>query len=282
MNRSARSWRRLVPPVLVLLGIVPLVAHAMHARRDDHALLAQMARLEALPVAHHAENGRHITLNGSRVFFRTSATHGSLEDAVAGIQRECQSGDGATMLYGLGGAAAHDDRLSLGGDLRLERVDRQETDNAAAILCVFRQQGNAPRVRYSMVKRADGGRTSLITVATESEAPLEVLFPADGQDAPGGDFDGVPRPPGSRRTFAATLDGEAYGVRMYEMKRTLSDSVGAYDKEMRTQGWFRSEAVAEKLPDARVYTRGPVQMVASFESSPDGLTTVAIAPLSTP
>ncbi|WP_394847126.1 hypothetical protein LZC95_06610 [Pendulispora brunnea] len=270
--------RRLAPPILVLLAAVPLVAHAMRARRDENALLAQMARFEALPVAHHAENGRFVTLNGSRVFFRTSSTQGSLAGAVEGIGRECRSGDRAMML---GGEAARDDGPSLGSDLQLERVDRQETDNAAAVLCVFRQKGDTSRVRYSMVKRADGGRTSIITVATDSAAPLETLFPAEG-DAPGGDFDGVPRPPGSRRTFAATLDGEAYGVRVYEVKRALPDSVGAYDDEMRAQGWSRSEAVAERLPDARVYTRGPVKMVASFESGPDGSTTVAIAPLATP
>ncbi|WP_394836791.1 hypothetical protein LVJ94_07770 [Pendulispora rubella] len=269
---------RLAPPILLLLGMVPLVAHAMQVRREEHALLAQMARFEALPVAHHAENGRFVSLNGSRVFFRTSSTRESLEGAVEGIRRECQSGDRATML---GGEAARDDRPSLGGDLRLDRIDHQGTDNAAAMLCVFRQRDDSTRVRYSMVKRADGGRTSIITVATDSAAPLETLFPAEG-DAPGGDFDGVPRPPGSRRTFAAALDGEAYGVRVYEVQRALPASVGAYDDEMRTHGWSRSEAVAQRLPDARVYTRGPVQMVASFESSPDGFTTVAIAPLSMP
>ncbi|WP_394836068.1 hypothetical protein LVJ94_04070 [Pendulispora rubella] len=128
---------------------------------------------------------------------------------------------------------------------------------------------------------ADADTTGIITVATESAAPLEVLFPAEG-DAPGGDFDGVLRPPDSRRTFAATFDGEAYGVRMYELGRTISETVATPDEEMRKHGWSSSTAVAKSLPDARLYTRGNMEMVASFRSNPDRLTSVTIAPLSTP
>jgi len=283
-----RRW--LLGGALVLACAVPLVAHAMRERREQRATLDRFAALEAelAPLARHAQPGRRVIINGSPIFFRTSVAQGSLGAALEGVHQECQSGDRTTMLGRAGLPTGRDDQKAAGtSELRLTRFDHQATEGGAAMLCVFHETGGAPPpsgasppVRYTLAKQADERTVSLITIATESSVPIETLFPAEG-DVPGGDFDGVPRPNGSRRVFAASIEGESYGVRIYETRGALEDAVAAYDREMIAQGWSVSHSVASAMPDARVYLRGPVEMVASFQTA-DGVTSVTLAPLRAP
>jgi hypothetical protein len=95
---------------------------------------------------------------------------------------------------------------------------------------------------------------------------------------PGGDLEGIPRPVGSRRTFAASIEGDSYAVRIYEVAGVLTDAVRDYDRRMQEAGWTRSEAVSAAMSDARAYSRGNADVVASFEPR-DFTVDISIAPL---
>lgn len=272
---SVRRWL-LGGAVFLAVGI-PVVAQAMRERRETRAMFAELEALQAnlQPLARHVRDGRRIVINGAPIFFRTSTVQGSIDDALAGVAGECRSGERRTML---GGAPPREgDTLAVAGALELVRVDRQSVAGASASLCVFRERNSGTLVRYTMAKRVDDATTSVITIATESSAPFESLYPDEG-DAPGGDFEGVPRPKGSRRVFAASVEGEPYGVRMYESESPLRDTVAEYDAEMAAHRWTSSKAVADAMPAARLYQRDSVEMIASFGTN-DGHTVTTVAPL---
>ncbi|WP_394822994.1 hypothetical protein [Pendulispora albinea] len=194
--------------------------------------------------------------------------HGSIADALAQIRGECESSSPGTML-GTGEPGAAADGLAVAPEaIGLERVDTEHGQGASAMLCTFREKhprngGSGTLVRYTLVKDAGSAGTSVFTIATESSTPFESLFPDEG-DAPGDDLPGIPRPRGSRRVFSASLDGEPYGVRIYEARTALPDTVAAQDADMVAQGWVSSSAVAGAFADARSYRRGGTQVIASF------------------
>jgi hypothetical protein len=267
---------------LVLLIAVPVAGRAMREERNAKEMIARVEAMQAElePLARRGATGRRVIVNGSPVFFRVSTFKGSVTGALDQIRKECESGDQGTML---GGAPERtgDGRTSADVALRFMRAERQQQGGVGASLCIFHDElardGSGTVTRYALARRVSDDTASVFSVASEQSTPYDVLFPDQG-DAPGGDFDGVPRPRDSRRVLAATLEGDPYAVRIYESKAALPDAVASYDADMKAQGWSSSEAVAKARPDARVYRRGAVEMVASFRVA-DGVTAVAIAPL---
>ncbi len=283
MRRLAR-W--CLGGALVSLIAIPVTGRAMREERESKAMIARVEAMQAElePLARHGATGRRVIVNGSPVFFRVSTFKGSVTAALDQIRRECESGDQSIMLGGAPKQApkqAGDGHSTAEAALRFVRAERQEQGGVGASLCMFHddraRDGSGTVARYALARRVSDDTASVFSVASEQSTPYELLFPDEG-DAPGGDFDGVPRPRDSRRVLAATLEGDPYAVRIYESKAALSDAVASYDTDMKAQGWSSSEAVAKARDDARVYRRGGVEMVASFRTA-DGVTAIAIAPM---
>jgi hypothetical protein len=264
---------------VVLVGL-PFVASAMNETRAHrgeaerlHALTQKLAPL----AARHA-GARRLIVNGSPIVFGTKTSKTDVARSLDTVRDECQSGDRAAMLAL---PAETSERPSSGPAPELRRIDReQDGAEAGAVLCVFgdaKSDGHSPQIRFSLARRVDAKTTSVFTIATETEASLETLYPLEG-DAPGHDLPGVPRPLASRRDFSATFEGEAYGVWIYEAPGAMTDVVARYDVQMAAAGWKRSASVAEAFPDARAYTRDGLELVVSFEAR-EGATFVSLAPL---
>jgi len=276
------EWKRARGPLLgaalIVLAGVPIVAHAMRERRAE---LAEAARLQQLvqelqPLAQRAGEGRRVFVNGDPIFFRMQTTTDTVEKALDGVARDCESGDAARML----GIPTAYERGNRSRSLGLTKLVRQDGAGVAATLCVFhegdlRGEGTA-QTRYTLAHENDDHRVSLFTISTEDRADVYAVFPDVG-DAPGGDFGGIPRPRGARRLFAATIEGESYAVRIYEARGRMADMIRDYDADMALAGWARSEAVTRAMPDARFYARGAERFVASFEEDRD-TARVSLAP----
>ncbi len=280
--RLGRTGKIVLQCAAVVAVGVPVIFLAVRERRAHREELEHLERLTQalMPVAARHPNARRVIINGSPVAFGMKTSSTDPNAALDGVRAECESGDQHTML---GVEFPPDDRARLPEGLRLRRVERVAAGpDVGAMLCIF-GEGEGTQVRYSLATRGEDSKTTVFTVSTERHASFDTLFPAEG-DAPGGDIPGVPRPEGSRRDFSASFDGEAYGVRIYEAPRAMPEVVMRYDTQMADAGWTRSAAVAKAFPDARSYTKGNLQIVASFEQR-EGVTSISIAsmePLGTP
>jgi hypothetical protein len=282
VNGSSLRWRgpllKAAAVLAVTGGIVWHIVRERKVAREGMAGWGQVALLGTSFGGAKATDGARIYVNGAPVFFRTSATNENVSQALAKVEQDCRSGDRSRMLgvtaptIGEGGNA---DRT-----LELVRVDREYQGGAAAELCVFRDDraGGATLVRYTLATPTRSGPTSLVTIAPEHATDVDVLFPAEG-DAPGGDLEGVPRPAGSRRTFVARMEDSTYSVRLYETAQSVRDVRAQFDEQMAQEGWSQSPAVAEALPDARLYAHDGREVVALFDRA-DETTTITLAPFS--
>ena len=195
MNGALLRW--VLGCGLVAGAGIPIVGHAMHERRAQRAELEQLDGLtqQLMRITRHAKTAHHVYVNGLPVFFRTSTASGNVAATLDAIRQECESGDPRTML-GLPREA--EDGAPPAHSLVLNRVERQvDQDDVGASLCIFHaaNAGGSPeaggaQIRYSLVHQVDEKTTGVFTISTEASAPLEALFPAEG-DVPGGDFDGV-------------------------------------------------------------------------------------------
>lgn len=264
---------------------IPLV---VLTRREREAQRDELERLEALtrqlaPLAAKHPGARRLFLNGAPVVFGVGTSPADTEGALDAVRADCESGDRVRML---GLPPERDEHTRGDPPPRLRKVERVNAGpELGAVLCIFDAPGGeGTMVRYSRAQRSEGAKvTSVFTVSTESASPLDALFPTEG-DAPGGDLPNVPRPEGSRRDFAASFEGETYGVRIYEAKGEMNDVVRKYDETMTKAGYASSAGVASAFLDARSYRRDGAQVVASFEQR-EGATIVSIAqldPLSLP
>ena len=249
---------------------------AEHEQREAASEALAMATLmRTMEVAPLLGDNDRVSINGAAVVFRISTFQGSPESALDAVARECASGD-SDLALGLRSVATE------GGThpIVLDHVRRESAPMAAATLCTFRhddpqEQGRAPRARF-VLARQHGAQSSVVSIATTGETSLEAMFPSEG-DAPGGDLDGFPRPRDARRTFVAALGARA--VRIYEARTSLARAVQMNDEDAFAAGFVKAPASEAVGDDARLYTRGEVDVVASFREV-DGLAVVTLTKLS--
>ena len=246
------------------------VRERREAAREELAMGALLRGMGSAPLA----DGERITINGASVVFRMTTFQGPPERALDAVARDCASGD---RDLALGSRAAVTEGPP--HPIVLDHVRREAAPAAGAALCVFRRDdgsdgARAPRARFALARAHDDQSSSVFSVATTDETSLAAMFPSEG-DAPGGDLDGFPRPRDARRTFVAALGSRA--VRIYEARVPLARAVQMQDEDAARAGFSRDPSSAP-VDDARLYTRGDVDVVASFREV-EGLAVVTITKL---
>jgi hypothetical protein len=106
-------------------------------------------------------------------------------------------------------------------------------------------------MHYVVARRLGPGRTQVLATWSEGKISLRGMFPADG-DAPGGDLDGIARPPDSQRVLSARLEGRPYSVHMYETRRRPEDALRFYDATFAARGIKPDPVWLEATSDPRV------------------------------
>jgi len=104
-------------------------------------------------------------------------------------------------------------------------------------------------LRYAYASKGPSGRTLVLTVWTDSQFNLKDMIPAEGQDAPGGDFPEVPRVPNSQRVMSANADGIPYGVNVYKTGASPAATLEYFDREMKRTGWFTYDTEMDEGTD---------------------------------
>ncbi len=96
------------------------------------------------------------------------------------------------------------------------------------------------QLRYAYFEKTDSG-TRVITMWTDDHFRLADLLPAQKQDAPGSDLDGVPRPPGSIRILSAMEEGMPARAVVYEGSGSPTAVEAFYRVRMNSVGWREDE-----------------------------------------
>src|SRR5688500_6861857 len=236
--------RAKVVSVLVVVGIaIPAAAHSAHEQRARARAEKEISELtQAIaPIALAAPGARRVMLNGATMYFDKKTEHGSLDEVMGRIAKECASGS-QNEAFGLPADADEGQSKSL----KLDRVHTQVSEDGSvrASLCIFAKEGapdsdEARRVRYTLAHRRDDGSIAVTSVVSASGTPLNELFPAEG-DAPGSDLEGIARPESARRTLTAIVGKNEHAVRVYETPMPVSVAVGRYDQR-------RSEEITSEL-----------------------------------
>lgn len=259
---------------LVIVAI-PAGAHAAHAKSEQLRREADLARMTEMltPLGTVKPGMRIVILNGARVGFETTTVAQPIDAVMQNVDRECRSGRRDVALAGVVPPSGE------GSDIELAHVDSQSAGDLRATLCTFDAgrtvtggRGDLPRVRYTLAQRISPDTTRVVTVVNASNAPLEAMFPADG-DAPGSDLAGVPRPEASKRTLTAVVDDGEHAVRMYETEKPVAEAMRAYDRQMDAAGWDTTASLTE----ARMFRKEGRSIVASFYGTDAG-TTISVAP----
>src|SRR5690606_22133580 len=91
-------------------------------------------------------------------------------------------------------------------------------------------------IRYLYAERLASGKTRVILFWNNGPLDLDNMFPAVG-DASGSDSRVLPRPPESRRTLSAAVEGMPYAVRTYASNRNIDQVKQFYQLWMEEQHW---------------------------------------------
>src|SRR5512135_1519232 len=92
---------RSIVSVLAIAGFaIPAAAHSAHARAAEKRAFAEIEALTSAiePAAVTPGAERRVAINGAPTFFRKTTEHGTLDDVMAGVAKECASGTQSTAF----------------------------------------------------------------------------------------------------------------------------------------------------------------------------------------
>lgn len=242
----------------------------------------QLAKLEDL-----TGGAQLIRVNGAELHRASARTTQPADQVLDRYETICRENPGAIARAMNDIPSALADRIDreAGPNVRTS-VLRSEFDGRGVVICFVDGPDDEPapfiermraladtgdlaklgHFRYVFVEPSKGPRngTHVITFWSDGELNLKKMFPAGG-DAPGTDSVLAPRPVGSRRTLAASVEGYPASVRIYESLATRESIERMYDQTMRANGFTKVVG-----PDARrgvAYIRGDnAEIFVSFTS----------------
>lgn len=254
---------------------------------------------QMVELAKSSKNEIHkVSMNGQTMFFASQLSEESAEKVLARYEEHCRanaaqstadwkelaaktaeadakdkasiSADGAAMSK-TGGVLRSGDREE-GTIMCFVRGASSKTSMAEALGALEKtgDLGAFGQLRYVYAKKTDAGRTHVLAAWTTDKFNVDEMFPPDeDKDAAGRDFNELPRPQGSVRTFSLHLDDAPYGVNIYESKgQSPTEVAKSYDDMMTKRGWYAldiegpGKRAAENMKGVtgRMYSKDGVMM----------------------
>jgi hypothetical protein len=239
-----------------------IAARAGYAQAKEAALSfgAQLAGLEDL-----TEGANVIDVNGERFHRASVFSKDPVGKVLDRIQADCQSQPG--LLGQLGPEASIENKrrkLPFGANI-LSGIVRHEETGRGMVACFtdvrklgmsgladaaarFAKSSNLAEFghfRYAFAHHTQSGETFVTTLWAETDLNLSTMFPARG-DAAGDDSHVLPRPKASRRTLAASAQGQPYAVRLYDSSESPLALQNYYKEWMAERGWVPAGKVEGK------------------------------------
>ena len=297
-----------------VLGTLALISATHRAKADVGEAAIALGR-DLLPLADVLGRTTNINLNGEHIFMGSVITPEPVKSVLDRFQANCAENPGPfnDIMKRLNDVPAE----KRTGELKDAPINgdafRTETATEGTVLCITkgaksgttyekamtafgqtRDIGSLGKLRYAYARKTSTGSTAVLSAWTEDSFNIDKLMPADGSEPAGNDEGQVARPPSSKRTINAHIEGTQYGVRMYTTTESEANVVAFYDVDMAKKGWSR-HGLSDKLangtnmkpeldPAAKgthLYTKGGLQAVVQLASE-DGHTSVSICELGVP
>lgn len=246
---------------------------------------------------------RTIRLNGAQIRLRVqTAPKKKVKDVLDAFHQRCRERNG--RFYEQLTAKELEKKLDLPSIARLDGVLRTEGGEAGAIACLdigderatsasileraqrFLASGDAHEFGELRYVRAEQVGENVFAVMLWTDGPFKIteMFPAHG-DAPGLDFQDLPRPPQSRRVVSAWEEGQAPALNMYTSAGQSAQTLEAfYRRELPKLGWqFTTPAADSTAKRARgmMVMRDGVTAVIAMDSDSHGNGIASIVPSGT-
>jgi hypothetical protein len=142
-------------------------------------------------------------------------------------------------------------------------------------------------LRYVYAKKTARGGTHILSAWTLDSFNVKKLAPEGNADVRGADFDQLPlaRPDGSQRILSARIEGQPYGINIYESDQEPVAVASAFDAKLIKEGWIAIDVeLAKHSPDAPKNAVGHIYekdgMILSLSSHPEKKKTVTALGLS--
>jgi hypothetical protein len=226
-----------------------------------------------------------VSVNGERFAFATTATDASVDEILSATEQACAENSG-NLVEEIGPVLEHAKKshpqlkLLEPSKLTTVRRDGQHLRASGDVTCFTRPKedgkseqspGFAKRLErftetmalgelgeghYLRANREEKtGKTRVLYVRSLGEMKLSNLFGGEG-DTPGRDPVDMPRPPGSTRTFSASIERNGDGFYSYETAETPAAVLNYYDDKL-VKDWEKMvlDKDTPELQLARAYTQ---------------------------
>lgn len=255
-----------------------IAANSALGKMSEQALITgrQLSKLEDF-----TGSSTRLMLNGEKLNIASATTTAPLDAVLDRVEAVCKEEGAMARDFREIDALMKDEELLTAAKKGNFGVLREVRDNEGFVACAVRgpeskhknvfegmmkfaetsDLADIGQLRYVYARKTQSGRTHVLTVWTDGSFKLDALTaPADGEDAPGSDPAGAPRPQKAVRYLSAAAEGAPHAVRVYESKAPARDVLAQYETEMPRRGW-EAIKVEEEAPEARYYSRGGVDLM---------------------
>lgn len=280
--------------------------HLRHARAEvaDQSLIVGRRVMSVIDTT--SADITKVSLNGETIFVGSSLSDESLSTVLTRYSQHCEAnsaqspeewrklsnpdansavpvpGNGATVTRGGDGSEE-------GSVLCFTRSAGSKASLKDA-LTNFAQTGELGALgglRYVYAKKTGAGGTHILSAWTLDSFNVKKLAPEGNEDVTGADFSELPlaRPENSQRLLSARVEGQPYGINVYESDQEPAAVASAFDQKLIKEGWIAIDVeLAKHSRDAPKNAVGHIYekdgMVLSLSSHPEKKKTVTALGLS--
>lgn len=242
-----RILRALV--VMLVIAIALVVVLFLRVRGEIHASLGplgaqldQAGLLDQLLGQEQPISGddRVLVINGQRLSLETDTVDQTVSEALNAFMESCPTGSQ------LGQPVMDEDR----GYAICAHPPSGEDSSLTDRLEAFRETsdiGRLGRLEYAYATSfGDGGKTSMLHLASGDRFEIDELIPSEGRDVQGSDPHDFPRPPDGPRVLHSYEEGLPYALYVYgRSQRTPAELTQWYRNEVDREIWIELDLEAE-------------------------------------
>lgn len=249
---------------VAVVGVVCSVVQVRAARAElgDRTIALGRQMLQLANANTH--DVTKITLNGQEMWIGASVAKDSPKAVLDRYEGHCKT-DAAQPADSWRQLVEKDPSKADGGFLS-NGLLRAGDEKEGTVVCFTRSQQSKTSVKEALTafgqtgelgalgdlryvysyKNERTGKTVVLTAWTHDKFNLVDMMPEEGKDAPGSDFDEIPRLPGSDRVFSGRAEGTPFGVNVYRTMEAPSKVMDFYDAQMSERGWFTLDAETDQ------------------------------------
>lgn len=249
---EARPWLRRTLRALVamlVIAVALVVVLFLRVRGEIHrtlgplgAQLDQAGLLDELLAQDQPISGedRVLVINGQRLRLETQTVSEPVADALNAFMESCPSGSQ------LGQPVMDEDR----GYAICAHPPAGTSSSLTDRLEAFQETsdiGQLGRLEYAYATSfGDGGKTSILRLASTDRFEIDELIPPDGRDVMGADPIDFPRPPDGPRVLHSFEEGLPYALYVYgRSQRSPAELAQWYRNEVDRETWVELDLEAE-------------------------------------